>query len=272
MWWMRPQGPYGNGAHVSTVVEPVAAANPVLRRRGTGEILLVAVCAMGYSILCFLAPVLPSTAFRHAREVLAVERALGIDVELDLNLWLHAHSLLANIASTFYAFSFFVVTFSALALLWFRRPDRYAYARNALFVMTAGAMVTYWTFPLAPPRLLTTLGYVDAVANQAGVGAGYSRAAATLANQYGAMPSMHTGWAVWSALVLGLFVWKRWWQRLLLAIHPVFTVWVIIATANHYVLDALAGASYCAVALVACAAMAGTLSPAPAPVPALERA
>lgn len=234
------------------------------------EIALVAVSAIGYSILCFLAPVIPSLAFRHAREILVIEKALGIDIELEANLWLHAHPLLASIASTFYSLSFFIVTFAVLAILWSRRPERYRFARNALFLMTAGAMATYWSFPLAPPRLIPSLGYVDAVATHSSIGSGYSRAAASLANQYGAMPSMHTGWAVWSALVLGMFVWTRWWQRLMLALHPMLTVWVIIATANHYVLDALAGASYCLVGLALAASIGAVARPVQSASPELE--
>lgn len=236
---------------MSSVVESVALVRPELRQRSAvGEILLVASSAVLYSVLCFLAPVIPSVAYRHAREILAVERALGIDIELGLNQWLAAHPLIASASSTFYSLSFFAFTVGALVLIWNRRPDRYILARNSLFIMTAGAMVTYWAFPLAPPRFLASYGFVDSVATQSTVGSGYSDAAGFLANQYAAMPSMHTGWAVWCALLLGLFVWKAAWQRLLLAIHPLFTIWVIIATANHYVLDAIAGASYCAVGFV----------------------
>lgn len=247
---------------MSTAVDTIAIDRP-RPGRGLREVGLVAGSAIAYSILCFVAPVVPSTAYRHAREILLVEHALGIDIELELNLWLHAHPVLASAASTFYSLSFFVVTFAALAIMWAKRPDRYGVARNALFLMTAGAALTYWTFPLAPPRLLSSLGYIDSVATQSAVGEGYTQATTALANPYGAMPSMHTGWAVWSALVLGMYVFRRWWQRLLLALHPILTILVIIATGNHYVLDALAGASYCAVALAFASALLAARSPKP---------
>lgn len=81
------------------------------------------------------------------------------------------------------------------------------------------------------------------------------------------MPSMHTRWAVWTAVVLGAFVWTKWWQRLLLLAHPVMTIAVIIATGNHYVLDAFAGVSYCIAAAVIVGAVTALRTPPPQPHP-----
>ena len=58
------------------------------------------------------------------------------------------------------------------------------------------------------------------------------------------MPSMHTGWSVWVAVMLGTYVWRSWWARLILAMHPVVTIVTIVATGNHYVVDAIAGCVY----------------------------
>lgn len=233
---------------MSTAIDTIAIER-IKAGGGVREFVLVALSAVVYSLVCFLAPVLPSTAFSHAREILFIEHTLGIDIELELNLWLYAHPVLASIASTFYSLSFFLVTFGALILMWVKRPDRYSFARNCLFLMTAGAACTYWAYPLAPPRLLTSFGFIDSVATQSTLGEGYTQMTAALANPYGAMPSMHTGWALWSALMLGMYAYRRWWQRLLLALHPTITIIVIIATGNHYVLDALAGISYCVLAV-----------------------
>ena len=74
--------------------------------------------------------------------------------------------------------------------------------------------------------------------------ASYSHLFGTLANPYGAMPSMHTGWSVWVAVMLGTYVWRSWWARLTLALHPTLTIVTIVATGNHYVVDAIAGFAY----------------------------
>jgi hypothetical protein len=61
------------------------------------------------------------------------------------------------------------------------------------------------------------------------------------------MPSLHVGWAVWVALVVHRFSGHRRLAAWAWA-YPAVTTFVVVATANHYVVDALAGA---AVVLVA---------------------
>ena len=129
----------------------------------------------------------------------------------------------------------------AMVVLWLKAPTHYRSARWTLVVMTIGALITYWSYPLAPPRLVPEFGFVDEVAAHTSA---YSQLFGTLANPYGAMPSMHTGWSVWVAVMLGTYVWRSWWARLILAMHPVVTIVTIVATANHYVVDAIAGCVY----------------------------
>ena len=51
-------------------------------------------------------------------------------------------------------------------LVWLFRyhPGRYAAARLALFATTAVALVGYYLYPLAPPRLMNGGHFVDTVA------------------------------------------------------------------------------------------------------------
>lgn len=219
------------------------------------ETVVLALACLSYSILSFLAKAPESVAVAHAHDVAAFESRFGLFIEGPTNAWLTTHPLLASLASTQYAVSFFAMTGFAMIVLWLKAPTHYRSARWTLVIMTIGALVTYWTYPLAPPRLVEGNGIVDAVARHTSA---YSSLFGTLANPYGAMPSMHTGWAVWVAAVLGAFVWKRAWQRALLALHPLVTIASIIATGNHYVVDAVAAVAYF---LIACAlvAIAGLL-------------
>ena len=237
---------------MSSAVVGSPAPTALGRKALIKEVALVTLCAIAYSMVCAVAPVTARTAFAHARQILRIEQLLSIDIELAANKWLQSHDTVADIAATYYSVSFFALTFGALAVIWIKRPARYHFARNTLFVMTGGAMITYWIYPLAPPRLLEGTEFVDSVATQSGLGAGYARMYAELGNPYAAMPSMHTGWAVWVAACLGMFVWTKWWQRALLALHPAITVVIIIVTGNHYVLDAVAGALYflCALSVI----------------------
>jgi hypothetical protein len=61
-----------------------------------------------------------------------------------------------------------------------------------------------------------------------------------LVNLYAAMPSLHLGWAFWVAIVVvNTSPWRR--VRWLALIYPVATTIAVVATANHFVADAVAG-------------------------------
>ncbi|WP_231367379.1 phosphatase PAP2 family protein [Schaalia sp. ZJ405] len=225
------------------------------------ELAFVCSCVAIYSVICGLAPVNPHVAFANGQDILTLERILRISWEPALNEWLTKQPLLTDIFSTYYAVSFFLVTAATLIIVWVRRPDRYIYVRNSLLVMTAGAAVTYWLYPVAPPRLLDGANFVDSVAESSGFGSTYSQMFSVFANPYGAMPSMHTGWALWAVFALGTFVYRRWWQRLLLALHPVATVMIILMTGNHYLLDAVAAVGYFAAGAVLATALASSRIP-----------
>ena len=205
------------------------------------ETIMLALACLSYSILSFLAKAPKSVAVAHAHDVAAFESRFGLFIEGSANSWLTAHPLLASAASVQYAVSFFAMTGFAMVVLWLKAPTHYRSARWTLVVMTIGALITYWSYPLAPPRLVPEFGFVDEVAAHTSA---YSQLFGTLANPYGAMPSMHTGWSVWVAVMLGTYVWRSWWARLILAMHPVVTIVTIVATANHYVVDAIAGCVY----------------------------
>lgn len=61
-------------------------------------------------------------------------------------------------------------------------------------------------------------------------------------NQYAAMPSLHFGWSLWCGVVIVMLAPKIW-MKALGVLHPLFTVSTIVATGNHWVLDAVGGAA-----------------------------
>jgi hypothetical protein len=54
------------------------------------------------------------------------------------------------------------------------------------------------------------------------------------------MPSLHIGWALWCAMAIVTLAQRRW-VRILGAMYPMFTLFVVLGTANHFVLDAVGG-------------------------------
>jgi membrane-associated phospholipid phosphatase len=65
--------------------------------------------------------------------------------------------------------------------------------------------------------------------------------AVALTNQYAAMPSLHFGWSLWCGAVIAVIA-PKWWMKGLGLLHPFFTASAIVATGNHWVLDAVGGA------------------------------
>jgi membrane-associated phospholipid phosphatase len=140
----------------------------------------------------------------------------------------------------YYGGTHFLVPAAALIWLFLRHPERYARARTALAVTTAVGFFCFWLYPVAPPRLLPgSFGIADTLRD---VGPGHVESAliTTAGDQYASMPSLHVAWAVWCALALYPVVRHRV-PRVLVAAYPVMTTLVVVATGNHYFLDAVAG-------------------------------
>jgi len=160
--------------------------------------------------------------------------------------------------NVYYGTLHFIITAGLLIWLYAKRHDAYRRLRNLLGATTFLALIGYWAFPLAPPRLylqcdgnIPALGpegglvkpdcYVDTLAKIGGLWDYQSSAAKAIANAYAAMPSLHFGWALWCAIVI-------WHEiggprgRVLAVLYPALTLFAIVVTANHFFLDAAGGA------------------------------
>ena len=232
---------------------PVLYVRAIAARRRPhllGELLIVFVLLRVYDMARARAEVRQGAALQHGQAILDLERWLHIDLEHATNLWVTSHQALSLVASYFYQFAHVTVTLSVLGLCWWKRPEIYRAARNALVITNVFGLTVFMLLPVAPPRLLPGEGFVDAVA-LAGFGATHGGPVA--ADQYGALPSLHLAWAVWAAVVamrmLASTRWRRWcWA------YPVLVTVGVVVTGNHYLLDAVAGT---AVALTAFALVAG---------------
>ncbi|HQR27229.1 MAG TPA: phosphatase PAP2 family protein [Nocardioides sp.] len=243
---------------VDTTQEPVTAqAEDVelvaqLRHSPLREAALLAGLFVLYSLTRLVASDDLRVALLHARDVLHLERLLHLDVESSLNLALSRLPMVEVAASYWYAVLHYLVTPAVLVLVYRFRPAHYRSSRTALVVATGAALACYLAFPTAPPRFV--VGYTDVLARTAEYGwwAGQGAAikgAAGMVNQLAAMPSMHVGWAVWCALALSRMATARW-QRVLVWSYPTVTFLVVVATANHWFLDAVAGAALVAITWV----------------------
>ncbi|MCW2613831.1 MAG: hypothetical protein JWN08_825 [Frankiales bacterium] len=241
-----PRQPTAAGAR------PVARTAAAVRLTAPGpaavlrEIVLVTALLLAYQGGRLLGGHDRLTADANGLRVLQLEQVLRLPREQDLQALVLPLEPVVQAANGFYAAAHLPVT--ALALLWLlvRRPAVYRWARTALGAATGTALVVYVLVPVTPPRLLDGHGFVDTAELH---GQSVYDASSSLTNQFAALPSLHVGWAVLVAVVCVSASATRW--AWLWVLHPVATVAVVVATGNHYWLDAAAGAALVGIALVA---------------------
>ncbi|MEU6058259.1 phosphatase PAP2 family protein [Streptomyces sp. NPDC047097] len=241
---------------------PAKTGRPPLVR----ELLLVTALFAVYKLGRLLANGHPGPAFRNAEGVWHLERAFHLPGEGLVQGVLLRDETAVHLANTYYAAVHFPATLAFLVWLYWRRPDHYLWARRALALLTAGALALHLLLPLAPPRLLASTGLVDTALRYGPSVYGAAPRTDSLANQFAAMPSLHVGWALMVAV--GVIAATRGRLRRLWLLHPLLTLLVVVGTANHYWLDALAAAVLLGGALLVLRVAGARAVPAPRAVPA----
>jgi membrane-associated phospholipid phosphatase len=152
-----------------------------------------------------------------------------------------------DILPTFTYFSYYLVTFIILAVLWARSRQRFRVYSRRLVTVTVIGLIAFVLHPTAPPWLdsarhiippisrTTTLGLAQAhlpIAQHA-----FYASAATL-NQVAAFPSLH---AAYSVLPLMMF-WRRsgYPLRALMILYPLAMDFSLVLTGEHWLSDIVA--------------------------------
>lgn len=178
-------------------------------------------------------------AAENARTLIRFENWLGIRVEHDVQDFFLRDALLTNIANWVYIWGHWPVITVVAVWLALEHPARYRRLRNAFLISGGIGLVIFATFPVAPPRLMD-LGLTDTVTER-------SHAYRVLqphffTNQYAAMPSLHFGWDLLVGVAI-VTTSRRWLVRVVGVLLPVLMAIAVVATANHYIIDAVAGAA-----------------------------
>jgi hypothetical protein len=176
-------------------------------------------------------------AFTNARGVVRLEQWLGLPFEDNLQQVLLDQPALIKALNHYYIWFHFPAAIAMLLWLYLWHPLRYAAWRNLMAFVTFSALVIHLVFPLAPPRMFA--GFVDTM-QKWGPNIYPPNALDGAANQIAAMPSLHFGWALIEALAVIMVLTSRW--RWVILIHPILMTLAIIATANHWWIDAAAAA------------------------------
>jgi len=149
-----------------------------------------------------------------------------------------SHWLLTAAAWTYWNSEFTVM---GLAILWvyLRRNEHFARFRNTVLLANVIGLVGYVLEPTAPPRMFWSYGFKDALDSVSGINHG-SAFVQLAANPYAAMPSLHAA----DALIVGVVLVaasKHWWSKAIWALWPLWVWFCVMATANHFLLDVIAG-------------------------------
>jgi hypothetical protein len=206
-------------------------------------------------------------AFQRAHWILAAEHRVGLPSELTAQQVVLDHPDLIRFLNTFYLYVHINSIVVFLVWMFWRHRDRYRWARNTL-VLTTGSCLLVQMIPVAPPRMLPDSGFVD-LALQYGQSI-YGAFGSGVADQLSALPSVHVAWALLIAFFVLEVSTSRW--RWLVLLHPVATIFVVVATANHYWADGIAAGLLLALALPVTDALERRRArrPTPAAQPTLE--
>jgi small-conductance mechanosensitive channel len=214
------------------------ATTPRQRFAWLTEVALLAAFYAGYEMLRALCHPAAAVAIGRARAIARGESWLHVAVERGANALATHDAVLGAAAGYYYATLHFVVTPAMLIWLWRYRPAAYAHWRRVLAVATVASLIIYWLLPVAPPRFALR-GLTDTLVAHNVLGAADPHGVSGLVNKYAAVPSLHVAWAFWVALAAFRSV--RHGARWLAWAYPIATASVVVLTANHFLVDALAG-------------------------------
>jgi membrane-associated phospholipid phosphatase len=226
-----------------------ATASPPLGWRTFGlQLLLLLAVDVTYEVTRALLEGPSAAALAHAADIVRVERDLGIFVERDLQRWAtSAPGAVMDVANWTYQNCQRLVTWCFVVWVYLRRNPAYTTIRNRIIVLDVLGLLGYWLYPTAPPRLTYGLGFVDTLdPSHANL---RSSLLGSLTNLYAAVPSLHTAYAILLGIT-GVRVARHLVTRLIWALWPVLVVFSTVVTANHWLLDAAAGAAVLGIAWV----------------------
>ncbi len=214
----------------------------------------------------------PLHSFNNAMHIINLENAIGLFHEQTIQRWF-LDTPFISFFNIFYGTAHFIVTLGVLVWLFVKRHHVFVRWRTTLMATTILALIGFALFPLMPPRLVNALpadsrygggelaierhlpdyGFVDTLREGNGVWSFDSQGMDDISNQYAAMPSLHIAWSLWCTIVLWRFSRRRV-SRMLALTYPIVTLVAIVATANHFIIDAVGG-----VAIVAAGYFLATL-------------
>ncbi len=212
-------------------------------RHGLREIGLVGICLIIYFLIRgFVADEYPE-AQAHALGIIHLEQALHVFWEPQLQHLLDPNLFLTQLWNQVYFWGHAPVILVVAIWLYLRHRRTYSLVRTAFLVSAIAGLLIYWLMPVAPPRLLPGFGFVDTMERYSEVSY-QAQSLKPFVNPYAAVPSLHVGFAIVIGVALVLALRRPIGWALGVAL-PALMLVAIIATANHFFFDAVAGLVVC---------------------------
>src|ERR1700689_311523 len=203
------------------------------------QVSLFAAAYVAYRLVRGLVEGDANEAFAHARDLISLERSTHLFVEPSIQAWASGSHVVMVAASWIYVNAQTSVTVGALLYLYLRHNRSFYFVRNMFMIAMVIALVGYMVFPTAPPRFLPEWGFIDSVSDFTGVQLSHaSSSMSALVNPYAAVPSMHVAFALMIGWPLARLARLRP-VKVLWFLYPFLMAFVIVATANHFIFDAL---------------------------------
>lgn len=233
------------GAHKPSWVRAAFVGySPKLTNRGWSgfgaQVLLLLPAALLYFLVRDLSAGQEREAFANAASIVDLQKSLGLDWESTLQQRIVDTDWIVAAVNWIYIYGHFPVILSSFVLLFGLSRRNFITLRNALVVSGAIGLVCFALFPVAPPRLFDPNAFFDSLGELSSSYQVLQNPKVT--NQFAALPSFHVGWNLLVAIAIFRATNRRS-VRFVAAAFPALMMSAVILTANHWLVDIVAGVS-----------------------------
>ena len=202
------------------------------------QVILLTPPALLYFLVRDLVSGQEAEAFSNAASIVNFQQSLGLDWEASLQQSILDSEWVLTLVNWIYIYGHFPLVVGALFVLFRLSRRNFVVLRNAIVVSGAIGLICFAIFPVAPPRLFDPDLFFDSLAE---LSSSYQVLQnPDITNQFAAVPSFHVGWNV----LVAVAIWRASPSRslkLLALVFPMLMVTAVILTANHWVIDIVAG-------------------------------
>lgn len=200
---------------------------------------LIGIAAALYFLVRDLTKGQAALALANAEALVRLEQSLGLNLEAAAQALIIDHDWGIALFNWVYIYGHWPVIAATLVYTFTRSRHEYLMFRDAIIFSGAIGLVFFVLYPVAPPRLADPSSFFDSLELSKSYKILQPQG---IVNRYAALPSFHVGWnllaaiALWNARGLRRF-------RPATAMMPILMTLAVVLTANHWLIDVVAGAA-----------------------------